>query len=85
VLNNIDVAIESDPERIRDALVRQAAGPVRWVETVQALNARGIEAVIECGPGKVLAGMAKRIAPELVAASVFDPATLAETRQTLGA
>jgi [acyl-carrier-protein] S-malonyltransferase len=85
VLNNIDVAIESDPERIRDALVRQAAGPVRWVETVQALKARGIEAVIECGPGKVLAGMAKRIAPELVAASVFDPATLAETRQTLGA
>lgn len=85
VVNNIDVAIESDPERIRDALVRQAAGPVRWVETVQALKARGVEAIVECGPGKVLAGMAKRIAPEVTAASVYDPATLAETRQALAA
>lgn len=85
VINNIDVQIETDPERIRAALVRQAAGPVRWVETVQALRARGVEAVIECGPGKVLAGMAKRIAPELAAASIYDPATLAETRQLLAA
>ncbi len=83
VVNNIDVAIESDPERIRDALVRQAAGPVRWVETVQALKARGVEAIVECGPGKVLAGMVKRIAPEVTTASVYDPATLAETRQAL--
>jgi len=85
VVNNIDVAIETDPDRIRDALVRQAAGPVRWVETVQALKAREVAAVIECGPGKVLAGTAKRIAPELGAASVYDPATLAETRQLLAA
>ena len=85
VINNIDVAIETDPDRMRDALVRQAAGPVRWVETVQALKAREVAAVIECGPGKVLAGMAKRIAPELGAASVYDPATLAETRQLLAA
>lgn len=85
VVNNIDVAVETDPERIRSALVRQAAGPVRWVETVQALEARGVEAIVECGPGKVLAGMAKRIAPALAAASVYDPATLAETRQLLGA
>ncbi|MDM0018604.1 ACP S-malonyltransferase [Variovorax saccharolyticus] len=85
VVNNIDVAVETDPERIRAALVRQAAGPVRWVETVQALEARGVEAIVECGPGKVLAGMAKRIAPALAAATVYDPATLAETRQTLGA
>lgn len=85
VINNIDVTAETDPDRIRDALVRQAAGPVRWVETVQALNARGVAAVIECGPGKVLAGMAKRIAPELAAASVYDPATLAEVRQLLAA
>jgi [acyl-carrier-protein] S-malonyltransferase len=83
VLNNIDVAIETDPERIRDALVRQAAGPVRWVETVQALQARGVVAVVECGPGRVLAGMAKRIAPELTALSVHDPATLAEARNSL--
>jgi len=85
VLNNIDVAVETDPARIRDALVRQAAGPVRWVEGVQALTARGVEVVVECGPGRVLAGMTKRIAPELAAASVYDPATLAETRQLLGA
>jgi [acyl-carrier-protein] S-malonyltransferase len=85
VINNIDVAIETDPDRMRDALVRQAAGPVRWVETVQALKAREVAAVIECGPGKVLAGMAKRIAPELGAASVYDPATLAESRQLLAA
>ncbi|SCK60877.1 [acyl-carrier-protein] S-malonyltransferase [Variovorax sp. HW608] len=85
VVNNIDVAVVTDPASIRDALVRQAAGPVRWVETVQALRSRGVEAVIECGPGKVLAGMAKRIAPELAAASVYDPATLAETRQQLAA
>jgi [acyl-carrier-protein] S-malonyltransferase len=83
VLNNIDVAVETDPERIRDALVRQAAGPVRWVESVQALKLRGVAAIIECGPGKVLAGMVKRIAPELEAASVYDPATLADTRQLL--
>ncbi|MDL9998404.1 ACP S-malonyltransferase [Variovorax sp. J22P240] len=85
VINNIDVTIETDPDRIRDALVRQAAGPVRWVETVQALKAREVSAVVECGPGKVLAGMAKRIAPELGAASVYDPATLAETRKLLTA
>jgi len=83
VLNNIDVVVETEADRIRDALVRQAAGPVRWVESVQALQARGVTAVIECGPGRVLAGMVKRIVPELTAASVYDPATLAETRQLL--
>jgi [acyl-carrier-protein] S-malonyltransferase len=85
VLNNIDVAVETDPARIREALVRQAAGPVRWVESVQALKLRGVAAIIECGPGKVLAGMVKRIAPELEAASIYDPATLADTRQLLAA
>ncbi|MGJ7553562.1 ACP S-malonyltransferase [Variovorax sp. RB3P1] len=83
VLNNIDVAVETDVDRIRDALVRQAAGPVRWVESVQALKLRGVASIIECGPGKVLAGMVKRIAPDLEAASVYDPATLADTRQSL--
>ncbi len=83
VLNNIDVAVETNSERIRDALVRQAAGPVRWVESVQALKARGVATVVECGPGRVLSGMVKRISPELVTATVYDPATLAETRQLL--
>lgn len=83
VLNNIDVNVETDADRIRDALVRQAAGPVRWVETVLALKARGAGAIIECGPGRVLAAMAKRIAPELIAGSVYDPATLAETKHSL--
>ena len=85
VINNIDVAIETDSGRIRSALVRQAAGPVRWVESVRALKARGVVAVVECGPGRVLAGMAKRIEPELTVASIQDPATLAETKQMLGA
>ena len=85
MLNNIDVAVESDAARIRDALVRQAAGPVRWVESVQALQARGVGAIIECGPGKVLAGMAKRIAPELGNGAIFDPASLQQTRELLAA
>jgi [acyl-carrier-protein] S-malonyltransferase len=83
VVNNIDVASPAEPVAIRDALVRQAAGPVRWVELVQALKARGATHVIECGPGKVLAGMAKRIDDSLVAASVFDPASLAEVKGLL--
>jgi [acyl-carrier-protein] S-malonyltransferase len=84
VLNNVDVAVETDADRIRDALYRQAFGPVRWVESVQALKARGIATVVECGPGKVLAGMVKRIDPELASAAVYDPATLAEVKTLLG-
>jgi [acyl-carrier-protein] S-malonyltransferase len=84
VVNNIDVAVESDPDRIRDALVRQAFGPVRWVECVQALKAQGVTTVVECGPGKVLTGMVKRIAPELTAVALFDPATLEEVKGLLG-
>ncbi len=83
VINNVDVAVENDPARIRDALVRQAAAPVRWVECVQAIKARGITHVVECGPGKVLAGMTKRIDAELVGASLYDPATLAEVKTLL--
>ncbi|KQO13736.1 ACP S-malonyltransferase [Acidovorax sp. Leaf76] len=83
VLNNVDVAVQSDADAIRDALYRQAFGPVRWVECVHALKARGITHIIECGPGKVLAGLTKRIDPELVGGSVFDPASLAETRELL--
>ncbi len=83
VVNNIDVAVETEPQRIRDALVRQAWGPVRWVEVIQALQARGATHVVECGPGKVLSRMVARIAPELTAGALFDPASLAETKGLL--
>ena len=83
LVNNIDVMEETNPERIRDALYRQAFGPVRWVQTVQALKARGLEHMVECGPGKVLSGMVKRIDASLGAFAVFDPATLAETKAGL--
>lgn len=83
VINNIDVKIESEPAAIRDALYRQAFGAVRWVETVQALKARGVSLVVECGPGKVLAGMVKRIDAELASANVLDPASLAEVKGML--
>jgi [acyl-carrier-protein] S-malonyltransferase len=83
VINNIDVAAPTDPALIRDALVRQAFGPVRWVEIIQALRARGLAHVIECGPGKVLAGMVKRIDADAVTATVFDPASLAQTKELL--
>ena len=83
VVNNIDVAVVNDVDAIRDALYRQAFGPVRWVETIQALKARGLTHVIECGPGKVLSGMVKRIDAELTSATVYDPASLAEARALL--
>ncbi len=83
VINNIDVALEVDADRIRDALYRQAFGPVRWVECIQAIQARGISNVIECGPGKVLAGMVKRIDAGLTGIAVYDPATLAEAKGLL--
>jgi [acyl-carrier-protein] S-malonyltransferase len=83
VLNNIDVKAEAGPAAMRDALYRQAFGAVRWVETVQALRARGATHVFECGPGKVLAGMVKRIDPDLVSAAVFDPASLTEAKGLL--
>lgn len=83
VVNNIDVAVVTQPEALRDALYRQAFGPVRWVETIEALKARGLTHVIECGPGKVLAGMVKRIDAELVTGTMFDPASLADIRGVL--
>jgi [acyl-carrier-protein] S-malonyltransferase len=76
VINNVDVAAPSEPTAIRDALVRQAHGPVRWVEVVRALRARGLTHVLECGPGKVLAGMVKRIDADAVTTTVLDPSTL---------
>ncbi len=83
VVNNIDVAVSVDADGLRDALYRQAFGPVRWVEVVQALKARGVTCVIECGPGKVLAGMVKRIDADLQSAMVLDPASLIETKNLL--
>ena len=83
VLNNIDVAVQQDADAIRDALYRQAFGPVRWVECVQALKARGITHLVECGPGKVLMGLTKRIDAELTGAALYDPATLNEVKELL--
>ncbi len=83
VVNNVDVAVAQEPEAIRDALYRQAFGPVRWVECVQALQARGVTHLIECGPGKVLAGLTKRIDAGLAGAALYDPATLAEAKELL--
>lgn len=83
VLNNVDVEGASDPAAIRDALYRQAFGAVRWVETIEAMAARGITHVVECGPGKALLGMVKRIDSALVTASVSDPASLAATQEVL--
>ncbi|MEO6918849.1 MAG: ACP S-malonyltransferase [Collimonas sp.] len=76
LINNVDVAIVSDPQAIKDALVRQAASPVRWVETVQKIAAEGVTHVVECGPGKVLAGLTKRINDSLIGAMILDQASL---------
>jgi [acyl-carrier-protein] S-malonyltransferase len=76
LINNVDVAILNDPAAIKDALVRQAAGPVRWVETMQKMAAEGVTQVIECAPSKTLIGMAKRIDPVLVGEALTDQAAL---------
>ncbi len=80
VVNNIDVLVQQDADRIRDALYRQAFGPVRWVECIQAIKARGVSVVVECGPGRVLAGMTKRIDGDLNGVPLYDPATLADVK-----
>ena len=83
VINNIEVKSETDPDRIRAALYEQAFGPVRWVECVREMKARGITTIVECGPGKVLAGLAKRIDAELTGLALYDPATLADVKGQL--
>ena len=83
VVNNIDVTVQTDPDAIRDALVRQAFGPVRWVEVTQALRARGLTHVLECGPGKVLSGLVKRVDAEIQSTTVLDPASLAAAKEML--
>lgn len=83
LINNVDVAIVTDPALIKDALVRQAASPVRWVETVNAIAASGITQLIECGPGKVLAGLTKRINGDLVGDAIYDQETLEKVLASL--
>ena len=83
VINNIDVAVQTDPDAIRDALYRQAFGPVRWVECVAAIKARSLQILVECGPGKVLAGMTKRIDADLTGLALFDPVSLTDVRAAL--
>ena len=84
LVNNVDVAVRTEPDAIRDALVRQAFGPVRWVEVIRALQARGLVHIFECGPGKVLAGLVKRIDGEIVSTTVCDPASLVQAKELLG-
>ena len=83
LINNIDVAIETDVSRICDALYRQAFGAVRWVECMQAIKSHGISHFVECGPGKVLAGLVKRIDADLTGAPLFDPASMAQVKEIL--
>lgn len=83
LINNVDVAVVDDVAGIKDALVRQAASPVRWVETVQAMAAAGVTHLIECGPGKVLTGLTKRIDPSLVGEALVDPTSLDKIMELL--
>jgi len=83
VINNVDVKMESDPARIKDALVRQAASPVRWVETIRAMAEQGVTHIVECGPGKVLAGLVKRIDPKLTGIAAADRASLEQALATI--
>ena len=83
VINNIDVAAPTTPDAIRDALYRQAFGPVRWVEVIAALRLRGLTHILECGPGKVLAGLVRRIDSSLVTTTVLDRTSLLEAKALL--
>lgn len=83
VLNNVDVAVCDHPDAIRDALVRQAFSPVRWIETIAAMADLGVESIYECGPGRVLAGMNKRIAKHVGGGAIHDETSLAEALNAL--
>ena len=83
LVNNVDVACPTQPDQVRDALVRQAWHPVRWVETIQYMKSAGITHVVECGPGKVLSGLVKRIDRDLQVLSISDPASLEEALAAL--
>lgn len=83
VLNNVDVQMPTDVDAIKSALIRQAWHPVRWVETIQQMKAYGITHIVECGPGKVLSGLVKRIDKSIEVFSITDPASLEQTLTTL--
>lgn len=83
VIHNVDVQMHAEPAAIRQALVDQAWHPVRWAQTIEAMANLGVTHVVECGPGKVLTGLVKRISPEMVALSVNDPASMQEAIDTL--
>jgi [acyl-carrier-protein] S-malonyltransferase len=83
VVNNVDVTIESEPQRIKDALARQASSPVRWVEVIRHIAAAGVGHMAECGPGRVLSGLARRIDATLEAYTIGDPGSLAQALQAL--
>ena len=83
VINNVDVKTADAPEEIVDALVRQAWHPVRWVETIRKMKEEGVTHIVECGPGKVLSGLVKRIEPDLVMLNINDPASLEATLKAL--
>jgi [acyl-carrier-protein] S-malonyltransferase len=83
IVNNVDVAFESDPAAIKDALARQACRPVRWVEVLRAIAARGVSGVVECGPGKVLSGLTKRIEAGLESHAITDPGSLGQALEAL--
>lgn len=83
VLNNVDVKVQHESALIRDALARQACSPVRWVETIQAFARDGVTQVVECGPGKVLAGLTKRIEANLSGLAITDEASLAQAIEAL--
>jgi len=83
LVNNVDVTTEGDSARIKDALVRQAYSPVRWVETIRKMAASGVTHVVECGPGKVLAGLTKRIDPNLQSFAAADRASLEQALAAL--
>lgn len=84
VINNVDVAVCDSPDAIRDALVRQAFSPVRWIETIETMAGHGLAQIYECGPGKVLAGMNKRIAKDVGGGAIHDAASLADAINALG-
>ena len=83
LINNVDVAILNEPQAIKDALVRQAASPVRWVETIEKMAGMGITHIVECGPGKVLAGLCKRINSSLTGDAIVDQASLDKVLEAL--
>jgi [acyl-carrier-protein] S-malonyltransferase len=83
LINNVDVSVEADPARIKDALVRQSYSPVRWVETIKRMVESGVTHIVECGPGKVLAGLTKRISGETQSFALADRASLEQALQAI--